>query len=205
MKNLCCIVFLSLICLNFASGQLIYSDTAHHVPKTHNIGLSASPLSGYGLAYRYALNSIFQIQLVGIALQTKEENNQEWFFGNIGSELQFTIPAQIGAFNIQRVFGFIGASYMYEDNKGASPAFQGQKYSPEESFYNAGIGIGFQSSIFSGTHIIVQGVYFYRHITRSQHEYVFNPKTQILQYSQTPLPSIREISLGLSVGAYFSF
>lgn len=202
MKSLGCIAVTLLLTITITQAQYFQRDTSTYVPYNHNIGLSASSLSGYGLCYRYAFDKTIQIQIGGIALQSKEGNEESWFFGSIGTELQIGIPIKATAFGVERVYAILGASYMYGDNKESGSNFFDIQYNTQESIFTSGIGLGIQTPTFSGFHFTFHGTYFYRNTVRVK--YNFN-RWDSSEYTTSPLPQLRDITVGLGVGAYFSF
>ena len=185
-------------------GQYFQRDTSNYVEYNHNIGLSASSLSGYGLTYRYAFSKTLQLQIGGIALQTKEGEQDSWFFGSIGTEVQLGIPIRASAFGIERIYAILGASYMYGDNRGyGSSIFDIRSYT-QESMVTSGVGIGFQTPSFSGFHFAAHGTYYYRNTVRVEYTRVYYPG-QTTEYIPRPLPQLRDITVGLGISAFFAF
>lgn len=78
------------------------------MPFNHNIGITLTTLSGNGLSYRYEFNKRIEAQISGIALQSKEEEYESWFYSNIGTELQIGLPLKASSFGIERVYGILG-------------------------------------------------------------------------------------------------
>ncbi len=205
MKNLCITACIFMIIAASAYGQYFQKDTSNYVDLNHNIGLSASSLSGYGLTYRYAFSKTLQLQIGGIALQTKEGEQDSWFFGSIGTELQLGIPIRASAFGIERIYAILGASYMYGDNRGYGSNFFGTPYNLQESMVTSGIGIGFQTPSFSGFHFAAHGTYFFRNTTRVEYTSQWNNQGQVREDIARPLPQLRDITVGLGISAFFAF
>lgn len=204
MRNFCITAFIFLIVICSVHGQYFQRDTSNYVEYNHNIGLSASSLSGYGLTYRYAFSKALQLQIGGIALQTKEGDQESWFFGSIGTEVQLGIPIKASAFGIERIYAILGASYMYGDNRGYGSNFFGTPYNSQESMVTSGIGIGFQTPSFSGFHFAAHGTYYYRNTVRVSYSQVYSPG-QTTEYVARPLPQLRDITVGLGISAFFAF
>ncbi|HRI30983.1 MAG TPA: hypothetical protein PLI74_00005 [Candidatus Kapabacteria bacterium] len=186
-------------------GQYFQRDTSNYVEYNHNIGLSASSLSGYGLTYRYAFSKALQLQIGGIALQTKEGDQESWFFGSIGTEVQLGIPIKASAFGIERVYAILGASYMYGDNKGYGSNFFDINYNTQESMVTSGIGIGIQTPSFSGFHFAAHGTYYYRNTVRVEYTSQWSNQGQTTEYIARPLPQLRDITVGIGISAFFAF
>jgi len=188
-------------------AQFVDKDTSNTVDNHHNIGLSASTLSGLGLSYRYAFTKRLQLQLNGIALLTKEGDNDSWFFGSLGAELQIGLPIKSAAYGIERIYGILGFSYNFTDdqNEYSSSYYGSSSYfgttNTEESMFTSGIGLGLQTPTFYGLHFTLNVNYFYRNTTRDANRYdkVTN------EWGTTPLPSVRDITLGAGIGMYFAF
>ncbi len=204
MKNFCLTTCILMIMTASAYGQYFQKDTSNYVEYNHNIGLSASSLSGYGLTYRYAFSKTLQLQIGGIALQTKEGDQDSWFFGSIGTEVQLGIPIKASAFGIERIYAILGASYMYGDNRGYGSNFFGTPYNLQESMVTSGIGIGFQTPSFSGFHFAAHGTYYYRNTVRVSYSQVYY-QGQTTEYIARPLPQLRDITVGLGISAFFAF
>lgn len=204
MRNFCITAFIFLIVICSVHGQYFQRDTSNYVEYNHNIGLSASSLSGYGLTYRYAFSKALQLQIGGIALQTKEGDQESWFFGSIGTEVQLGIPIKASAFGIERIYAILGASYMYGDNRGYGSNFFGTPYNSQESMVTSGIGIGFQTPSFSGFHFAAHGTYYYRNTVRVSYSQVYSPG-QTTEYVARPLPQLRDITVGIGISAFFAF
>ncbi len=186
-------------------GQYFQRDTSNYVEYNHNIGLPASSLSGYGLTYRYAFSKALQLQIGGIALQTKEGDQESWFFGSIGTEVQLGIPIKASAFGIERVYAILGASYMYGDNKGYGSNFFDINYNTQESMVTSGIGIGIQTPSFSGFHFAAHGTYYYRNTVRVEYTSQWSNQGQTTEYIARPLPQLRDITVGIGISAFFAF
>lgn len=205
MRNFCITAFIFLIVICSVHGQYFQRDTSNYVEYNHNIGLSASSLSGYGLTYRYAFSKALQLQIGGIALQTKEGDQESWFFGSIGTEVQLGIPIKASAFGIERVYAILGASYMYGDNRGYGSNFFGTPYNSQESMVTSGIGIGFQTPSFSGFHFAAHGTYYYRNTVRVEYTSRWSNQGQTTEYIARPLPQLRDITVGIGISAFFAF
>jgi hypothetical protein len=205
MRNFCITAFIFLIVICSVHGQYFQRDTSNYVEYNHNIGLSASSLSGYGLTYRYAFSKALQLQIGGIALQTKEGDQESWFFGSIGTEVQLGIPIKASAFGIERVYAILGASYMYGDNKGYGSNFFDINYNTQESMVTSGIGIGIQTPSFSGFHFAAHGTYYYRNTVRVEYTSQWSNQGQTTEYIARPLPQLRDITVGIGISAFFAF
>ena len=205
MKNFCLTTCILMIMTASAYGQYFQKDTSNYVEYNHNIGLSASSLSGYGLTYRYACSKTLQLHIGGIALQTTVGDQDSWFLGSLGPEVQLGIPIKASAFGIERIYAILGASYMYGDNRGYGSNFFGTPYNSQESMVTSGIGIGFQTPSFSGFHFAAHGTYYYRNTVRVEYTSQWSNQGQTTEYIARPLPQLRDITVGLGISAFFAF
>ncbi len=204
MKKLLALATVFLLHSLALQSQVIEKDTSTYLPLNHNIGISLSTLSGSGLSYRYAFNKRIQVQLNGIALQSKKGESDSWFYSSIGAELQIGLPIKASSFGIERVYGLLGVSYNTADNRGYGSTFFGTPYNQQESLFTTGIGLGFQTPTISGFHFVFHGTYFLRNTVRNENEEILVGGRHS-RWVVNPLDPIRDITVGLGIGAYFSF
>lgn len=159
------IVFVILIFTYTGQSQEIY-DTLH--PKqeqkillNNRVGITYSTLSGYGLTYLRQLNDKFSIkgQLFGFGKYETEPEfiNENYLVISIGTELQYNLIKYTN--NRLYALGGIYYVYDYDENSGWN-----SDYNSTNNYYNIGLGIGFETMLFSNITMAIDGGYFGQYV-----------------------------------------
>ena len=159
------IVFVILIFTYVSESEEIY-DALH--PKkdekrllNNRVGLTYSILSGYGLTYLRQLDDKFSIkgQLFGFGKYESEPEsyNENYLNLSVGAELQYNLIKH----RTNRLYSLLGAYFVYDYNETSG---WNSDYNSIYKYYNLGLGIGFESMLFSNITVAVDGGYFGQYV-----------------------------------------
>ena len=171
------------------------------------IGLTASMISGSGLAYRYSFNERFAWKVAGFIFYNETTSNQDHRNGmyttyddnfliyNLGTEFQLTFYRSEDV----RLFGLVGINYIYDldEYRYPTPDVNFSDYDQIERTVGTGIGVGIEVSLTDQLMFNVDGGYMYRYY-REELNYQSN-------FRQSGITESRGTRFGAGIGISYAF
>jgi hypothetical protein len=137
----------AIICVCILSFVNVTAQEQNEQEAYHQIGVSGSTISGYGISYHYIFSDNYRMKFTGFYLfegASRTEYDYDATRVSFGVEGQKTISKT----NITRLYGFLGAGYNLKRGESRYKYFEHFDYAD----YSGGAGLGIE--LLAASHIV---------------------------------------------------